>query len=120
MKIKYFSFRILIILLFLGCINPISDDKPDKLIDQALMEEILFEATLLETMNTFNSKNPNFSKTLGAPYFLIKYGIDSLQLAQNEAYYTKNPRIYQKIHMKVLLRMQRLKDSFEIATKAEK
>ncbi len=115
MKIKYCY--LIIIILLIGCKNPINNDKPDKFIDQVLMEEILYEATLLEVMNTFNNKNPNFTKILGVPYFYLKYGIDSLQLAQNEAYYSKNPKIYQKIHMKVLLRMEKLKDSFSYSNK---
>ena len=121
MKIKNFHIRItFIILLLFSCDNPIDVKKPDKLIDQALMEKILYEATLLEVMSTFSEKNPNFTKTLGAPYFYLKYGIDSLQLSENESYYSKNPKIYQKIHMKVLLRMEKLKDSFDILTKKEK
>ena len=121
MKINNLPFRIIIIIFLLfSCNNPLDVKKPDKLIDQALMEEILYEATLLEVMSTFSEKNPNFTKTLGAPYFYLKYGIDSLQLSQNESYYSKNPKIYQKIHMKVLLRMEKLKDSFDLLTKGEK
>ena len=64
--------------------------------------------------------NPKFIKTLGTPYFFIKYGIDSLQLAKSEEYYTKNPRKYQKIYMRVLLRMEKHKDSFNLLSKTSK
>ena len=81
------------------------------------MEQILYEATLLEVMNTFSDKNPKFTRTLGTPYFFIKYGIDSLQLVNSEEYYTKNPRAYQKIYTKVLIRMEKQKDSFKLLSK---
>ena len=117
MKIKYSYFKIVIIFLLIGCENSTNTKKPEKLIDQDLMEQILYEATLLEVINTFSNKNPKFTPIIGAPYFYIKYGIDSLQLAQNEIYYTKNPRIYEKIHKKVLLKLEKLRDSFNLLTK---
>ena len=120
MKIKYYYSKIAIIFLFIGCENSIKIENPDELIEQDLMEQILYEATLLEVMNTFSNKNPDFTSIIGAPYFYIKYGIDSLQLAQNEIYYTKNPRVYEKIHRKVLLKLERLRDSFNLLTKEKK
>jgi len=111
MQVKRTYLFSLFISLFLGCGNLSTIPKPENLIDEALMEQILYEATLLEIMNTFSEKNPNFKQVLGAPYFYLKYGVDSLQLAQSEEYYVKYPKIYQKMHMKVLLRLEKKKDS---------
>ena len=56
MKIRNFHIGITIIVLLFSCNNPLNVKKPDKLIDQALMEKILYEATLLEVMSTFSEK----------------------------------------------------------------
>tara|TARA_Y100000992_G_scaffold265449_1_gene202818 strand:+ start:196 stop:564 length:369 start_codon:yes stop_codon:yes gene_type:complete len=120
MIFNYYSFTFVILCLFLCCQNIEFNNKPDNLIDEVLMEQVLYEATLIEVMKTFSDKNPKFIKTLGTPYFFIKYGIDSLQLAKSEEYYTKNPRKYQKIYMKVLLRMEKHKDSFNLLSKIKK
>ena len=68
MKIKYSYFKIVIIFLFIGCENSINIKNPDELIDQDLMEQILYEATLLEVMNTFSNKN-HFYKTISIKLF---------------------------------------------------
>ena len=120
MFFNYNPYSFVLLCLFLTCQNIELNNKPDKLIDESLMEDVLFEATLMEVMNTFSDKNPKFIKTLGTPYFFIKYGIDSLQLAKSEEYYTKNPRKYQKIYMRVLLRMEKHKDSFNLLSKTKK
>ena len=101
--------------VFLFACNEYSSgfERPDDLIDEEIMEEILYESILMETMSTFSDKNPNFIKILGTPYIFSKHNIDSSQLIKSEDYYTKNPRIYQKIYTKVLLRLKQDKDSID-------
>jgi hypothetical protein len=108
------------LILFTSCETSGGVKKPDDLIDEATMEAILYEATLMEIMNTFSPKNPDFVDILGAPLLYLKHGIDSLQLVESEAYYTKNPRIYYRIYSKVLNRLQREKDSIDRVIKEEK
>ena len=108
---KYGS--LFLILLFGVCTNNIKVVKPKNLIDESKMEEILFEATMMQVMNTFSEKNLDFVKILGAPYLYLKHGVDSLQLMESEEYYTKNPRIYHRIYSRVLARMQKEKDSID-------
>ena len=116
-----FLYALLVFLiLFTSCETSGGAKKPDDLIDETTMEAILYEATLMEIMNTFSPKNPDFIDILGAPFLYLKHGIDSLQLVESEAYYTKNPRIYYRIHSKVLTRLQREKDSIDRVIKEEK
>lgn len=86
-------------------------EKPENLIDETMMENILFDAAMMDVINTYSELNPDFVEILGAPYLYKKYKIDSLQLVQSEEYYTKNPRIYHRIYSRVLVRMEKDKDS---------
>lgn len=110
---KYVHFILIVLLLIVSCDTLEGSKKPDNLIDEATMEEILYEATMMQIMDNFSQKNPDFISILGAPYLYLKHGIDSTQLVESEAYYTKNPRIYYSIYSRVLNRMQREKDSLE-------
>jgi len=95
-------------------------EKPENLIDETRMESILYDAVMMDVMNTFSGLNPDFVEILGAPYLYKKYGIDSLQLVQSEEYYTKNPRIYHRIYSRVLTKLQKDKDSIDDVINASK
>ena len=65
-------------------------------------------------------RNPEFEEIYGKPYIYIKYGIDSLQLAESDHYYAKFPRIYHKIYSNVLTRINKMKDSLDLLGKEQK
>ena len=48
------------VFLFFGCNNFSSNQKPNNLIDEETMEKILFEAIMMDVMNTFSEKNLTF------------------------------------------------------------
>jgi hypothetical protein len=104
---------ILVFLLTLACGNLETVEKPKKLIDEKTMEKILYDAVMMDVMQTFSELNPTFEEILGAPYLYKKYKIDSLQLVQSEEYYIKNPRIYYRIYSKVISQLQKSKDSID-------
>ena len=111
-QIKNLIYSIMVFLFF-SCNNFSSNQKPNNLIDEEIMEKILFEAIMMDVMNTFSEKNPDFLRLFGVNYFYQKYGIDSIQLIQSDKYYSKNPRIYSRIYKKVLDKMQMQKDSID-------
>ena len=47
------------------------------------MENIIYEAILMDVMITFKPKNKKFIDIIGSPYLFLKYNIDSLQLAKS-------------------------------------
>ena len=104
---------ILVFLLTSACGNLKTVEKPKKLIDEKTMEKILYDAVMMDVMQTFSELNPTFEEILGAPYLYKKYKIDSLQLVQSEEYYIKNPRIYYRIYSKVISQLQKSKDSID-------
>ena len=101
------------IMLVFSCQDPVLIEKPENLLDELTMENIIYEAIMMDVMSTFKPKNKKFIDILGSPYLFLKYNIDSLQLAKSHEYYTKNPKIMSKIYKKVLRKMERSKDSID-------
>ena len=100
-------------LIIFSCQDLVLIEKPENLIDELTMENIIYEAILMDVMITFKPKNKKFIDITGSPYLFLKYNIDSLQLAKSYEYYAKNPRIMGKIYSKVLKKMERTKDSID-------
>ena len=107
------SISIFFLLLILCCKDQTLVYKPKNLIDELTMENIIYEAIMMDVMSTFKPKNKKFIGIIGSPYLFIKYNIDSIQLVRSNEYYTKNPKVMSKIYMKVLRRMERSKDSID-------
>ena len=104
---------IFFIMLVFSCQDPALIEKPENLLDELTMENIIYEAIMMDVMSTFKPKNKKFIDIMGSPYLFLKYNIDSLQLARSNEYYTKNPKVMSKIYKKVLMRMERNKDSID-------
>ena len=107
------TISIFFLLLILSCKDHSLAYKPKNLIDELTMENIIYEAIMMDVMSTFKPKNKKFIGIVGSPYLFLKYNIDSLQLVKSNEYYTKNPKVMSKIYTKVLKRMQRNKDSID-------
>jgi hypothetical protein len=106
--------------LFQSCSSTGSVEEPENLIDENLMENILYELSILDAMSSFTPRNPDFEKIYGKPYIFLKYKIDSLQLAESDNYYAKFPRVYHKIYSNVLARMNKTKESLDLLGKEQK
>ena len=114
---KYTRIKINILIFFLMLVFSCQDstliEKPENLLDELTMENIIYEAIMMDVMSTFKPKNKKFIDVIGSPYLFLKYNIDSLQLAKSHEYYAKNPKIMSKIYKKVLRKMERSKDSID-------
>ena len=84
------------------------------------MVNVLYEISILDAMSTFKPRNKDFEQIYGKPYIFLKYGVDSLQLAKSDQYYAKFPRVYHKIYSRVLEKMKKTKDSFDLLGKNQK
>jgi hypothetical protein len=93
---KKLGILLLCFALFESCENaPI--EKPDNLIDQEKMVDIMFDISVLEAMKSqttlvieSNRINPN-------TYIYKKYSIDSLQFANSDKYYASDINKYKEI-----------------------
>jgi hypothetical protein len=80
--------------------------KPDNLIDEDVMVDIMYDISILEAMKSqkgdvleSNSINPN-------TYIFKKYKIDSLQFANSDKFYASEIKKYKEIFDKVNKRME--------------
>ena len=82
--------------LFVGCQNnPI--EKPDNLIDEDKMVDIMFDITVLEAMKSQTTLVLETNKINPNTYIYKKYNIDSLQFANSDKYYASDVKKYKEI-----------------------
>jgi len=80
-------FLLVLLLVTVSCDKKFKAPKPDRLIDQSVMEEILYDINLLKAVNSKNYKILKDNNIQPDVYIYEKYNIDSLELRQNIAYY---------------------------------
>lgn len=77
--------------------------KPDKVIDENQMVDIIYDLSLLDAMK---SQNPNQLKYPTSTEFIQKkYQIDSVTFAKNSQYYASDIKNYKKMYEKVKARL---------------
>jgi phage FluMu gp28-like protein len=103
------------IILFASCNNsPV--EKPEKLIDEETMANIIYDLTVLEAMKARDAKLTGNSTS---EYVYKKYHIDSVQFVRNNQYYAAEIDKYKKIYEKVNLRIEREKKTADSLAKAK-
>ncbi len=98
----------LLFLSLIACSQLISP--PSKKLSEEQMESIFYDLVLL---NASKSVDPKLYDEQGVSISNIiykKYGVDSLQLAQNISFYTSNPQKCKEILSRVNIRLEK-KDS---------
>ncbi|GAA4280611.1 DUF4296 domain-containing protein [Gaetbulibacter aestuarii] len=110
------------VLLFFGCYQFEAPDKPDNLIPEDKMIDILIDAKLIGISNSANKKVMRDSGINPDNYIFKKYNIDSLQFAQSNDYYAyyidDYESIYTKINDSLNVLLKDLKDRQEEERKA--
>jgi hypothetical protein len=100
-------------ILIISCSkNPVS--KPDILIDDEIMTNILFDIAILQAADgliTYRLAENNIKVNT---FIYEKYKIDSITYYQNQKYYAANARKYKKMHQDVLARLEKIKLESEI------
>ncbi|MEZ4853255.1 DUF4296 domain-containing protein [Flavobacterium sp.] len=97
---------VLVMFLFLFTVscntNPV--EKPEKLLSEDEMVAMLYDVAILQIAeNRIISLPTNFKQN---EYIYTKYGIDSLLYTQNHKYYAAQPKLYKKMHDKVLKQIE--------------
>ena len=93
-------------LLLAGCKNEVVE-KPDKLIEEDEMVNIIYDLSILEAMK-YQSNQSEAPKYAINPkeYIYKKYHIDSLQFARSNHYYASDMGNYKKMYDKVSNRIK--------------
>lgn len=102
---------ILVGLLILGCGGSDRPSKPDDLIAKEKMSDIIYDVFLLNAAKGINKRVLEQNGVLPQEYVYKKYGIDSLQFAQSNDYYSYDTKIYEAIMATV---KQKLEDEQKI------
>lgn len=108
--------KILFILLALSILSCNEDKaaKPEKLIPEDKMVDILYDATLLQAVKAYNFKTLDSANIDPKTYIYKKYSIDSLTFAQNHIWYASDLENYEKIEKKVSERIAKQKEKLGV------
>lgn len=92
---------LLLILVVLGCQDLKKPEKPDQLIEEKIMVQILAEAYMGNAARGVDNKTLRENNFKWDEALYKKYGVDSLLFAQSNAYYTTNLNNYHKLLVQV-------------------
>ena len=81
--------------------------KPDNLISEDKMADVIYDMSLLQAMKLDNPLFLEQHNLTPATYIYSKYKIDSVQFAQNDRYYASQLDVYRKIYQKVNARLEK-------------
>lgn len=113
------SLFVLGLFLWVACAPKSTIAPPEKLISPEKMEDILYDMSLIKAIKNANFQAEESKAVLTPAYLYDKYGIDSLQWAENLAYYSKNPKQFVKIYKQLEARYPHALDSIDTLLKRE-
>ncbi len=89
------------ILVFSGCQNIEYPEKPNNLIPEDKMVEILIDIQLFNTTKTYNRLPLQQGGLTPFEYIYERHEIDSIQFLESNNYYGANLDTYNKIHIRI-------------------
>lgn len=111
-------FGFIIIFTLFSCSNK-TIEKPDNLIDETKMENILYDLALLQAIKGNDPKLLPKNNIDPKKYVFLKYKIDSLQFVNSNKYYSADIENYKSIYERVLERIKNNKIKAERTLKKE-
>ena len=108
-KFRNGVFWILIGLAAFSCQDVHKAEKPDDLIAEDQMIDILTELSLVQAARNFNKQKLEDLGINPDEYIYEKYGIDSLQFEKSSDYYAENYLEYDRMYDSVKTRIEKLK-----------
>lgn len=103
-------------LLLAGC-NDKPVEKPDNLIPEDKMVDIIYDLSLLDAIRLSDPVSIVERKINPSTYIYEKYKIDSLQFAQSNRYYASDIDGYTELYKRVEARLERSKKSVDSLSK---
>ena len=97
------------LVLFLASCNHNAVEKPENLIEEEVMTNILYDLSILEAMKSQNPYAPQNQSMNPKDYIFKKYKIDSLQFATSNRYYVSQIEAYKKMYDLVNERLEKEK-----------
>lgn len=94
--------------------------KPDNLIDEEVMVDIMYDVSVLEAMKSQKAFVLEANKINPNTYIYKKYKIDSLQFANSDKFYASDIKKYKEIFDKVNKRMEEKMEGLKKATNSKR
>lgn len=114
-----FRFSIIILSLFLACNPTNKPERPDNLIPEDKMAQILYDVIVLNAAKGSAKTVLENSGIMPEDYVFEKFGIDSLQFAKSNEYYSYDSETYDAIITKVDTMVARNKRIYQAKIDAE-
>lgn len=105
----------LIFSVFVSCQSRI--EKPDKLIEEEVMVDIIYDLAILEAIKSQKPASLEANNIIPNEYIYKKYKIDSLQFAKNNQYYASDIENYKKMYDKVGSKLEKKKSDLNAIKK---
>lgn len=106
---KKIAFILIALVVVLSCKKNIAE-KPEHLLSEGEMEDVLYDISLLQAIKSFQPQTLTDNNINVKTYIYNKYKIDSLTFAQNNTYYAGDIKGYEKIQKKVSERLKANKE----------
>lgn len=104
----------IILLLIFGCNNSIEKPKkPDNLISEVVMIDIMYDAFLLNSAKGVNKTMLENNGIFPENYIFEKYNIDSTQFANSNNYYAYDTKTYESILKRIREKIEADKKKYE-------
>ncbi len=110
---------LLLIVIISACSSKNEVQKPEKLIDKAVMENILYDLALLQALKSYSPQKLKDNSINPKTYIYQKYKIDSTQFAENNKFYASKMDEYKLIFDNVAARLQKQKAQIDTIIKKE-
>jgi hypothetical protein len=109
----------LLFAILISCQKP-AVSKPDNLIDEEVMVDIMYDVSVLEAMKSQKAFVLEANKINPNTYIYKKYKIDSLQFANSDKFYASDIKKYKEIFDKVNKRMEEKMERLKKATNSNR
>lgn len=117
---KHWKFILIVLVGFLSCQNVKTPEKPEDLIAKDKMVDILTEAYLANAARSVDNKSI-ISKGIKIDTIVYKnFGIDSLQFAKSNAYYSADVNAYIELFQKVEAKLNAMQTKMDSIQQMEK
>lgn len=93
-------------------------EKPEKLIDKEMMEDILYDLAILQASVNYKTKIISNSIDVNT-YIYEKYEIDSITLVQNQRFYASDVKAFKKMYKNISERIKTEEDLADSLSKKE-
>ncbi len=116
---KKIVFTVLILGLFAACQSVEKTKKPENLIPEDKMIEVLVDLAKLDASQSYNETAFSKRSVKIKKLIFAKYSIDSLQFAKSSNYYAEDFNVNQRLYDSVRVRLERDKARVDALIKKE-